>query len=384
MKYRMAAPTFPETEIEWLMNQFEQILRGEAMLSSHKHVKAFEEEFAAFHGTTYAVATNTCSAALEIGLAAIGIKESDQVIVPVETFIATASSIARCGATPIFADIDRNTYCLSLESIKRAHTEKTSGVLLVHMAGRITDEIFAIKEYCEANKLFLMEDAAHAHGASIDGQKAGSIGDVGCFSFYPTKLMTTGEGGMLTTNNLDLYKKSYSLRSRGLDLEASSEQYNRLGTNNRMTEIAAAMGRSQLKCLPDFLTKRNSIARKYHDIILKSDIADLVNITIPPKGTLHAYWRFMLSLSPNINREELRHKMAEDKIAIDWAYFPPVHLQPVFKQLFGTKEGMLPESEKILSENICLPIHPQLTEENATYIANRFIENIKQTSRCLE
>lgn len=378
IKYTTACPYFPEKEIEYLLSEFKNILEGRAMLSMGPNVKAFETEFAKYTGAHYAVGTNSCSAALEIALRSINIKPGDEVIVPVETFIATGSSIVREGGIPRFADINKETYALSLESVISNFSSNTKAVIIVHMAGYISPEIFEIKNFCEKNNIKLIEDAAHAPGASINGYKAGNIGHIGCFSFFPTKVITTGEGGMLTTSDELIYKRANSFRNRGLDLTVNFEQYDKLGTNNRMSEMTALMGRSQLRHLDDFVNKRNLVAKIYNNYILNSAMSNNVNLISVPKNATSSYWRYMLWFNHSIDRDSLKEKMKEDGIAIDWAYYPPLHLQPVFQKLFHTKAGQFPIAEHLLNHNICLPIHPLITEQDAEYIAASFIKNLQQ------
>lgn len=381
MKYETASPYFPDYEIGWILDEFHTILRGDGMLSMGPHVKEFEKEFAAYVGTTFAVGTNSCSAALEIAMRSIGLQSGDEVIVPAETFIATGATVVREGATPVFAEVSPETFCLTLESIQEKVTHKTRCVILVHMAGLIGPEVFGIKKFCDEKNLSLIEDAAHAPGASIDDKKAGSLGHIGCFSFFPTKMMTTGEGGILVTSDYEIYKKANSYRNRGLDLDAGFEQYCGIGTNNRMTEIAALMGRSQLRCLDEFVTKRNQVASVYNEAIVSSDVSSFLRpVNVPPKVT-HSYWRYMLSLDPMINREKLRDLLKKDGIPIDWPYYPPLHLQPVFREMYGNKREMLPVSEELLEHNICLPIHACIDIEEAKFIAEKLLTNVRMLIR---
>ena len=373
----MAWPYFPEAEIEWILNEFRTILRGEGVLSMGAHVSEFEKEFAGYIGSSFAVGTNSCSAALEIALRSIGLRPGEEVIVPVETFIATGAAVVREGGQPVFAEISPETFCLTLRSIQEKVTDKTRAVIIVHMAGLVTPEIFAMRAFCDERGLVLIEDAAHAPGAGIDGKKAGSLGHIGCFSFFPTKIMTTAEGGMMVTSDQEIYRKANSYRNRGLDFDASSEQYIGIGTNNRMTEIAAIMGRSQLRYLDEFVTRRNEVASVYNDAIISSGLGIYCKAIAAPAGITHSYWRYLVLLDGSINREELKGLMKEDGIPIDWAYYPPLHLQPVFAVLYGNRKGMLPRSEEILEHHVCLPMHACLESSDATFIAERFLDNIR-------
>ena len=377
MRYSIAWPYFPEHEIERILREFRTILSGEGMLSMGDHVRKFEKEFANYINSSFAVGTNSCSASLEIALRSIGLKSGEEVIVPAETFIATGASVIREGGQPVFAEISPEAFCLTLESIREKVTDKTRAVIIVHMAGLISPEIFAIREFCNEGDFVLIEDAAHAHGADIEGKKAGSIGHIGCFSFFPTKIMTTAEGGMIVTSDEDIYRRANSYRNRGLDLNVDTEQYSGIGTNNRMTEIAAIMGRSQLRCLGEFVARRNQVASVYNDIIASSELSVYLRVIASPSKGVHSYWRYIILLDENIDRREFRELMTEDGIPIDWAYYPPLHLQPIFVKLYGNRKGMLPRSEEILEHHVCLPMHVCLEVKDATVIVERFLGNAR-------
>ena len=388
IKYTIAFPYFPEQEIEEILNKIRNILEGKSPLSMGPYVKKFEDEFAKYIGSKYAIATNSCTSALEIALRSIGLKEGDEVVVPVETFIATGSSVVREKGKIVFAEIEPNTFCLSLRDLKNKVSNKTKAVIVVHMAGLITPDIWEIKDFCKKRGIFLIEDAAHAHGAMIDGVKAGNIGDIGCFSFYPTKIMTSAEGGMITTNNEELYKKGKSFRNRGIDVNANVEIYSEIGSNNRMSELHALLGLSQLKHIEKFISHRNKIAKIYNSELEEMEKeGGVLSIIKNPSNIRHSYWRYIVKLSEKIDRNLLRQKMLKKGIAIDWPYDPPLHLQPVFKKLYGTKEGMMKRSEQAMKRHVCLPIHLKITEEDAMYIVSEFKKilkkNIKGKGRCI-
>ncbi len=376
-KYSIAYPFFPKEEIEPILDKFRKILSGEEVLSMGKKVEEFEKKFSQYIGIKYAVGTNSCSAALEISLRTIGLQNDDEVIVPAETFIATASSAVREGGRVVFADIDPETFCLSAHEVAKRITKKTKAVILVHMAGLVTPEVYKIQELCRSHGISLIEDSAHATGASLDGKRAGSFGDFGCFSFYPTKVITTGEGGMLTTSNEDYYNLAHSFRHRGRDMNASQEVYTRLGTNNRMTEMVAILGLSQLNVLDRFIKARNKVASIYSESLLEFEQKEYVTLLKVPSTACHSYWRYIVRLNEKIDREVLRKSLAGKDITIDWAYDPPLHLQPFFKSLYGNKEGMLPKTEKLMKHFICLPIHQCITEEDARFVIDSFKDVVR-------
>lgn len=376
MKYKMAWPYFPDQEVDWLLGEFRQILDGTAMLSMGPRVKEFESLFSKYIGTDFAVGTNSCTAALEIALRSIDIQKNDEVIVPVETFVATASAVVRENGTPIFCDIDSESYCLSFSEMRKKVTERTKAVILVHMSGMISPDALLIKEFCDKQNIILIEDAAHAPGASIDGISAGAIGHMACFSFYPTKIITTAEGGMLVCSEQSIFDKADSYRNRGRDMASQVEVYSRLGTNNRMTEMTALLGISQMRCLDGFLKIRRSIANVYNDRLNKIDVNSLVKPINVSSNINHSYWRYIITLDPSIDREMIKYKLSSFGIQIDWAYYPPVHLQPYFVSEYGCKEGQYPVAEDLLSRNICLPINPTMTIDDAEFVVNKFVESI--------
>ena len=378
IKYSIANPYFPKEEIDPILNKFRKILEGKEMLSMGKYVRQFEESFSQYVGSTRAVGTNSCSAALEISLRSIGLKKEDEVIVPAETFIATGSTVVREGGRVVFADIDPNTFCLSADTVMKKMTKKTKAIILVHMAGLVTPEVFKIRDFCRSHSIALVEDAAHAHGASFDGKMAGSFGDFGCFSFYPTKVITTGEGGMLTTSNEKYCEMANSFRHRGRDFSVREEVYSRLGTNNRMSEMVAILGLSQLSVLDSFVNARNKVAKIYSESLLDFEKKEYVTLLKLDPKSRHSYWRYIVRLNELIDRNKLQDILAESGIATDWAYYPPLHLQPVFRNLYGNGEGMLPKTEKLMKHFVCLPIHPGLNEKDSQFVIETFKNAVRE------
>jgi len=315
---------------------------------------------------------------MEAALMALGVGPGDEVLVPVETFIATGMVVSLVGARPVFTEIARDTFSMDFADAWSRVTERTRGAIVVHFGGFISPGLPAFIERMHASGRFVIEDAAHAPGAELNGKRAGSFGDAGCFSFYPTKIMTTGEGGMLVTGRDDIAKTARSLQHRGRDLEHSDERYILPGRNNRFTEIAAAMGLSQLRCLPEFLSRRRQVAATYDELILRSE---LFVPLLAENGSVPSYWRYVVLPTLNLDRVALRDRLAEDKIVIDWAYDPPLHLQPVYQDLLGTRAGMLPRSEEVLSRHICLPVHAQMRDEDAAYVVDRLLHHVSYLSQ---
>lgn len=373
-----AFPYFPPDEQEWLTNELREIMN--AQLAMGPRVARFEKEFAAYCDVPYAVAFPSCTSSMEAALKALGVGPGDEVLVPVETFIATGMVVSLVGARPVFTEISPSTFSMDFDDAWSRITDRTRGAIVVHFGGFISPDLPAFIQKMHDSGRFVIEDAAHAPGAELNGKRAGSLADAGCFSFYPTKIMTTGEGGMLTTRREDIAKVARSLQNRGRDMNNPLESYVLPGRNNRFTEIAAAMGSSQLRCLPEFLNARRRVAAIYDELLLASE---LFVPLIPGDKSAPAYWRYVATPSLKIDRQLLRERLAADGITIDWAYDPPLHLQPVFRQMFDTKPGLLPQSEEILSRHICLPVHARMRDVDAQFVAERLLHYARALSKTL-
>jgi perosamine synthetase len=371
MKYNTAIPYFSSEDIDEILEEYRTILSGEGLMSMGSNVQEFEKKFSNYIGTKYAVATNSCTAALEIALSSLGVEQDDEVIIPCQTFFATGSSVVRIGAKPVFCEVDEN-FLLDCKSFKEKVSRKTRAVIIVHFGGLIHPQIFEIKNWLKERNISLIEDAAHAHGSKIGELYGGNIGDIGCFSFYSTKIMTTGEGGMLTTNSNDIYLKASSLRSRGLDVSAGVEIFSNFGSNSRVSEFQAILGLHQLKRLEQFSSHRAKLATIYREALNPLKEKGIISFQSYPSDIKHAYWRFIVMLkNTKIDREDIKNKMGSFGISIDWPYAPLLHLQPAFKRLLGTSEGDLPRSEELAEKHFCVPIHLLIHENDAKYIAEK-------------
>jgi perosamine synthetase len=363
-KINMADPHFTEKDRAWIHKEIDSILDG--ALSMGPNVQAFETEFANMVGVNHAIAMNSCTAALEVALAFQG-ADGGEVIVPAESFIATGMAVTLVGGTPVFAEVSESTFCLDLKNVKRLVNKNTKGILLVHFGGMITPDINEFVQFCKERNLFLVEDAAHAPGAMLGGKAAGSFGDAGCFSFYPTKVITAGEGGMLTTNDDALAMYARSQQHRGRDMQADMEQYVLPGRNIRMTEMAALLGRVQLSHLDEFLEQRQELAEIYR---CEFEADSRVTVILPNEKKSSSCWKIPLLLDATIDRDRLTGEMSDVGVYVDWAYQPALHLQPVFQNLYGNMKGKLPNTEAILARHICLPCHPQMGVDDAIFVVH--------------
>ena len=324
------------------------------MLAQGPAVAQFEEQFAHYCGVNHAIAVNSGTAALHAALACAGIKTGDEVIVPTFSFFATASCVSMCGATPVFVDVDVNTFNISPECVAEAITKKTRAVIGVHLFGQPFD-IRPVLELCEDHTIALIEDAAQAHGAQYHGKTVGGFGKAGCFSFYPTKNMTTGEGGIITTDDA-----LYAAMMRKFINHGQSEKYRHtmIGYNYRMTDIGGAIGCEQLKKLPSFNKKRIANA-SYLDSHISAK--GLLTPHRMPDST-HVYHQYVVRITPEfpMNRAEFMTSLADRGIGTAVHYPIPIHRQPVY--LEQNPSVSCPVAEQLCEEVLSLPVHPALTE----------------------
>ena len=372
MKIPAAKIYFPEEDRKELLEQIDVILAS-GQLTLGKYTKEFEERFAAYVGTKYAIAVNSGTSALEIPLRALDVK-GHSVIVPTDTFFATPASVIHAGGEVIFADVTENL-CIDPESVKENIREDTKGVIVVHIGGIIAPQIKEIQEICEDKGLFLIEDAAHAHGSTLDGKMAGGFGDAAAFSFYPTKVMTSGEGGMITTDDKKVYERALVFRDQG-KAGFYGNVHTEMGYNWRMSEIHAAIGLSQFARLEEFIRDRRRIAKIYDKELKK--IEGVPPITIP-SNVKSNYYKYVALLDEGINRVTIKKELKE-KHGVSLSgevYELPCHLQPIFKELYGFKEGDFPVAEDICKRQICLPAFATMADEQAKYVIETLKEVIK-------
>jgi len=356
---------FSEEDIELILTQVGSLLRSRSFLSMGAHCAEFEGHFADYLGARYAVAVNSGTGALEIILRSFGLAGAD-VIVPTNTFAATAFAVLHAGATPIFADCG-DDLVVDPADVERRLTPATKAVIVVHIGGLVSPAMYRLQELCRSRGLVLIEDAAHAHGSLLDGRHAGTLGDAAAFSFFSTKVMTTGEGGMIATGNEDVARRARVLRD-----QAKSDGLNRhddIGYNWRMTELQAILGLVQLGHLREFIDERRRVARIYDEAFDKAAVG-LARLPIPP-GSQPNFYKYVVFVERDI-REVAEKLFAKRRLKLGGAVYDlPCHLQPAFSRLAGDR---LPKAEHLCKHHICPPIYPSLTDDDARYVAQSLIE----------
>ena len=365
MKISLMEPILTEEMIDAAMNAFKKefFLKGES-------VEKFEKEFAEYVGVTHAIAVNSGTSALHLSLLSLGIEEGNVVVTTPATFIATANVITYVRAKPAFADIALESYNIDPNEVRKVleiNGERIKAIIPVHLYGYPCkmDEMMKIAE--EYN-VAVVEDACQAHGAAYKGKKAGSWGDIGTFSFYPSKNMTVaGDGGMVVTDDSEVAEKIKKLRDVGRSLENSS-LHKDIGFTARLNTANAAIGRVQLRHLDEWNERRREIGREYNKML--NGIGD---IKLPPSENENSKPVWHLYVIRTRYRDKLKKYLEERGIQCGIHYSIPVHLQPPYQKMGFTK-GMFPNSERCAEEVLSLPMHPNLTEEEVRYI----VRNIKQ------
>lgn len=381
-------PVFSDDEIQAAVN----VLRsGKVNQWTGNEVRAFESEFAAYVGTRYALALANGSLALDMALATLDIEKGDEVIVTPRSFVASAACVALRGATPVFVDVDPVSQNICMETIAGAVTDRTKAVIAVNLAGWPCD-LTSISDFCKNNGLFLIEDCAQAHGARLDGKMAGSFGDCAVFSFCQDKIMTTGgEGGMLVTDSADIWKKVWSMKDHGKDFSKTFCQdhdsgfrwlVGSFGTNGRMTEMQAAMGRVMLPKLDVWVEQRRSHARR-----LTRGFENIpgLRVTVPPPGVYHSYYKYYVF----IRQEALKDSWTRDRVIEQLNRFgvpchtgicPEIYREQAFENgtcrlhkasIDHAGSAFLPVARHLGNTSVMFMVHPTLTRAAVEYVIDQ-------------
>jgi perosamine synthetase len=371
-KYQIPAARiqFLPEDRTWITERIAEVL-ATGQLTLGKYGAQFEENFAQFCGSRHAVAVNSGTSALEIILRTLGVEGKD-VLVPTNTFFATAAAVVHAGGRPILVDLDSDSFGIQPEDVEKSLTAKTAGVVVVHIGGIVSRRIKELRELCDRKGIWLVEDAAHAHGSSFQGVKAGTFGIAGAFSFYPTKVMTSAEGGMIVTGDDRIAEESKIYRDQG---KASFTQnaHVRMGYNWRMSEPHAIIGLKHLERLPAMISDRRKIAVVYDEGL--KDFRNLQCLHVPAEGICN-YYKYIAIFKSLRDRKALKGLLRE-RYGVSLSgevYEEPLHKQPVFKQ-YAT--GPLPASEDYCARHICLPIYSGMKEDEAQWVIGALKEVIE-------
>ena len=363
MKRRIqpARIVFSDADRAEVLSLIDESLRS-GSLTLGRRTAELEAAFAARHEAGHAIAVSSGTAALEIALRVLGV-EGREIVVPANTFFATAAAVIHAGGIPRFADISADTLALSKASAAAAINDATAGVILVHIGGLVSPEVEAIRSLCDEHGVFVLEDAAHAHGASFDGRPAGTFGVAAGFSFYPTKVVTSGEGGMILTDDERVRDEARIYRDQGKAGFVGGAHV-RLGSAWRMSELHAAVGLVHLRHLDEFIGVRRRVAARYDEALRGSAaIAPLV----PPPTCGHAYYKYPALLAPGIDRQIVKARL-DDEHGVGLSgevYARPLHHEPVFAQV---AHGPLPVAEDVCARQVCLPLHSDMTDDEADIV----------------
>lgn len=365
---KITQPIIDQEEIEAVISVMKS-----GMIAQGPKVAQFEEEFAKYCGTKYAVAFNSGTAALHTGLYALGIRNGDEVITSPFTFVASANVILMQNARVVFADILEEDFNLNPQEVEKKITDKTKAILPIDLYGQVYD-YDSMKTIAKKNNLKILEDACQAVGAEYKGVKAGNFGDIGAFSFYATKNLMCGEGGMLTTDDEEVHELAKRFRHHGQS-EKTRYEYWDIGYNYRMTDINAAIGLVQLKKIEELNEKRRLNAE-----MLTQGLAGIKGLILPNvlNDRKHVFHQYTIRITEEFrtSREELIGFLKSNNIGSAIYYPKPLHLHPHFAKM-GYKSGDFPVAEKLAKEVISLPVHPNLSDEDIKTVINKIKEYAK-------
>ncbi|MFW6119619.1 MAG: DegT/DnrJ/EryC1/StrS family aminotransferase [Petrotogales bacterium] len=382
----LASPDITDREIETV----NEVLKS-GILSIGEHTKKFEEKIAEFAGLSYAVAVNSGTSALHLIIKAISMTSGDIMITSPFTFISSANVALFEHALPVFADIDEKTLNVTPETLDHAlkvyekrgmKTEKLS--LPVFTPGYfMAVDIFGhpldwdgITDVCKKHKIKIIEDSCEALGSEYKGKKVGSFGEAGSFAFYPNKQITTGEGGIIVTDNETIAKNTKSMRNQGRGVEENWLEHVRLGYNYRIDELSAAIGVVQMERFDDLFNKRTKVADRYNSLF--ENVEGVQTPYIADYVTKMSWFVYVIRLDETINREKIMTYLNNKGVQCR-DYFRPIHLQPFYKEQFGYTEGMFPVTEKVSKQTLAIPFHNNLTGEEQNYVAETIKEAIDLT-----
>lgn len=349
----VSRPSITDLEVEAV----DAALRDE-QLSMGRRVEAFEERFTAYHDLRYGIAVSSGTAALHLALLALGVKPGHEVIVPALTFVATANAVTYCGATPVIVDVDPATWCIDPAAVEKAITTRTRAIIPVHLYG-VCAPMYELKAIAEKHSLWIVEDAAEALGAVCGVQRVGSIGDIGCFSFYGNKTLATGEGGMVICDNRTIWQDLKLLRGQG---QGDRRYWHEIvGYNYRMTELQGALGLAQLGRLPKMLAERAGIVKMYRNLLPELTWQET------PENTTHGSWAAAALLPVYSNRQKIMDRLAERGIETRPVFYPLGEL-PMYSS------EPTPAATAISKRGIVLPVYPGLSNVQQQFVAQELLD----------
>tara|TARA_Y100000294_G_C8533921_1_gene328193 strand:+ start:260 stop:1381 length:1122 start_codon:yes stop_codon:yes gene_type:complete len=361
---------YTDEEIAFVQSGIEKILNS-GYLTMHKTVREFERQFSEFIGVKYAVGVNSGTSALEIPLRALNVI-GKSVIIPTITFMATPLAAIHAGAKVIFVDVLAEDLSIDPIDLRHKIRDDTVAVIAVHIGGIISSSWGEIYDICNENDLFLVEDAAHAHGSSIDCRMAGSLGVAGAFSFYPTKILTTAEGGMITTDDDEIYQTSLALREHGKK-NPKFNLHSELGYNWRFSEIHALLGLLEMERCNSIINERKRLAKLYDRAL--ENIAGIKCISTP-ENIISPYYKYIVYVDEKYEREKIKLKLKEDfNISLPGeVYSEPCHNQPVFEKypdlILNDPNDLFPGAQYVSKRQICLPLYPSLRDNELIYVVD--------------
>ncbi|WP_028609958.1 DegT/DnrJ/EryC1/StrS family aminotransferase [Paenibacillus harenae] len=368
MKVPLSKPDITALEKKYV----HQVLNS-GQLSFGNMLHRFEQSFRNTFHSSHAAAMNSGTSALHVAVKALGLQAGDEVITTPYSFVASGNCLLYEGVKPVFVDIDPNTFNIDASRIEAAITPKTKAILVVHVFG-IPCDMDEIQRIAKAHQLLVIEDACEAIGAEWKGRPAGTLGDIGVFAFYPNKQITTGEGGILLTDNLHYYHLACSLRNQGRDPDSEWLTHDRVGYNYRMSDLQAAVGVAQMERLPSILGKRERAAARYVRLIRKAGLP--VETLTPLPDSKMSWFVFIVKLPEGTDRSLVIERLERSGVQSK-PYFPSIHLFPYYRSLFGFKEGDFPISESISKRTIAIPFYSNITAKEQAYVVACLSEALK-------
>jgi perosamine synthetase len=363
----VCAPKIGEKEVEYVS----KCVRSSWISYQSEYVSEFEEKFARFCDCKYGVATNSGTTALHLAMATLGICKGDEVISPTFTMIATANSVTYTGAKPVLVDSEMETWNIDVTKIEEKITKRTKAIMPIHTYGHPCD-MDPVMELAEKYDLYVVEDAAEAHGAEYKCRKTGSLGNMGCFSFYANKIITTGEGGMIVTNDEKLAERARWLRAHAFGMHNKHFYHEAIGFGYRITGMQAALGLAQLENIVYFIETRRNNAKFYNSLLVELDD----RISLPPEAewSKSVYWMYsILTKSRNVRTRLMR--FLEEKRIETRTFFYPIHQQPIYQHL--AKGSSFPKADDLSKRGMNLPSGNNLTRDDVQYICNSIIDFYK-------